>query len=147
MFKKGKKNKEEKVNMKKSTVIIIEVVVAVVVLLVALGIKFLVTNKENKNIVRLEDQLIENISFTDFTLEYKDGKSVIDVTLINYTEEPIDVNLLTIKLYAKDNSKVTEIKNAFPEFAGRLEKNQSIYVNHDIEMDLRGIAKVEYIVE
>ena len=147
MFKKGKKNKEEKVNMKKSTVIIIEVIVAVVVLLVALGIKFLVTNKENKNIVRLEDQLIENISFTDFTLEYKDGKSVIDVTLINYTEEPIDVNLLTIKLYAKDNSKVTEIKNAFPEFAGRLEKNQSIYVNHDIEMDLRGIAKVEYIVE
>ena len=147
MFKKGKKNKEEKVNMKKSTVIIIEVVVAVVVLLVALGIKFLVTNKENKNIVRLEDQLIENISFTDFTLEYKDGKSVIDVTLINYTEEPIDVNLLTIKLYAKDNSKVTEIKNPFPEFAGRLEKNQSIYVNHDIEMDLRGIAKVEYIVE
>ena len=63
MFKKGKKNKEEKVKMKKSTVIIIEVVVAVVVLLVALGIKFLVTNKENKNIVRLEDQLIENISF------------------------------------------------------------------------------------
>lgn len=147
MFKKGKKNKEEKVNMKKSTVIIIEVVVAVVVLLVALGIKFLVTNKENKNIVRLEDQLIENISFTDFILEYKDGKSVIDVTLINYTEEPIDVNLLTIKLYAKDNSKVTEIKNAFPEFAGRLEKNQSIYVNHETEMDLRGIAKVEYIVE
>ena len=38
MFKKGKKNKEEKVNMKKSTVIIIEIVVAVVVLLVALGI-------------------------------------------------------------------------------------------------------------
>ena len=98
MFKKGKKNKEEKVNMKKSTVIIIEVVVAVVVLLVALGIKFLVTNKENKNIVRLEDQLIENISFTDFILEYKDGKSVIDVTLINYTEEPIDVNKLIEKM-------------------------------------------------
>ena len=147
MFKKGKKNKEEKVNMKKSTVIIIEVIVAVVVLLVALGIKFLVTNKENKNIVRLEDQLIENISFTDFILEYKEGKSVIDVTLINYTEEPIDVNKLTIKLYAKDNSKVSEIEIPFPDLTGRLETNQRTQAHNETEMDLRGISKVEYIVE
>lgn len=147
MFKKGKKNKEEKVNMKKSTVIIIEVVVAVVVLLVALGIKFLVTNKENKNIVRLEDQLIENISFTDFILEYNDGVSTIDVTLINYTEEPIDVNKLTIKLYAKDNSKVSEIEIPFPDSTGRLETNQRTQAHNETEMDLRGIAKVEYIVE
>lgn len=147
MFKKGKKNKEEKVPMKKSTVIIIEVLVAVVVLLAALGIKYLVTNRHDDNVVRLEDQLIDNISFTDFVLTYEEGKSTINVTLINYTEEPIDINKLTIKLYAKDNTQVSEITAPLNEGAGRLESNQRTEITSVIELDLTDIANVEYVVE
>lgn len=147
MFKKGKKNKEEKVPMKKSTVIIIEVLVAVVVLLAALGIKYLVTNRHDDNVVRLEDQLIDNISFTDFVLTYEEGKSTINVTLINYTEEPIDINKLTIKLYAKDNTQVSEITAPLNEGAGRLESNQRTEITSVIELDLTDIANVEYVIE
>lgn len=143
------KDNTPKVKMKKKTIIIIEVVCAVLIFATLLGIKYLITNKVDKNVVKLENQLISNITFSDFVLKYKDEKSYISVNLINYSKEEIKINKLTIKLYASDNTKVSEIlvdylNNSAPLVLG---ENQSTEVSNIIELDLTDIIKVEYVIE
>jgi len=157
MFKKGflKKWKKhdndgsEKVKMKKSTIIIIEIACAVFVFGALIGIKYLVTNKTNDNVVYLENQVVKNISFTDFKLTYDDGKSTIKVNMINYTAENIEIKKLVIKLYASDNTKVSEITAnlAVDGNTTVLGPNQETAVENVANLDLTDISKVEYIIE
>ena len=152
LFKKWRKRDKdgsEKVKMKKSTIIIIEVACAVLVFGILIGIKYLVTNKVDDNVVYLENQVVENVSFTDFTLTYEDGKSTIKVNMINYTEENIEISKLTIKLYASDNTKVSEIiaDLAADGNATVLGPNQETVVENVAELDLTDISKVEYVIE
>ncbi len=148
-WKKHSKDDSEKVKMKKSTIIIIEVVCAVIVFGILIGVKYLVTNKVDNNVVKLENQVVKNISFTDFTLTYEDEKSTIKVNMINYTQENIEVNKLVIKLYASDNTKVSEVTanlavDGVPMVLG---PNQETAVENVAEIDLTDISKVEYVVE
>lgn len=152
LFKKWKKHDKddsEKVKMKKSTIIIIEVVCALLVFGVLIGIKYLVTNKVDNNVVYLENQVVKNISFTDFKLTYEDGKSTIKVNMINYTEENIEIKKLIIKLYASDNTKVSEITAdlAIDGNVTVLGPNQETAVENVAELDLTDVSKVEYIIE
>lgn len=152
LFKKWKKHHEdetEKVKMKKSTIIVIEVLVALVVFGALIGVKYLITNKNNDNVIKLENQVVKNISFTDFTLTYEKKNSNIYVNMINYTEENIEIKKLTIKLYAKDNTQVSEIKadltvDGNPTIIG---PNQQTAVENSTKLDLTNISKVEYVVE
>lgn len=152
IFKKWKKHSDdgsEKVKMKKSTIIIIEVVCAALIFGILVGIKYLVTNKANDDIVYLENQVVNNLTFTDFTLNYENEESKVNVKMINYTEENIQISKLIIRLYAKDNTKVSEITADFttdgnPYVIG---PNQETLVENSVKLDLTNVSKVEYIVE
>jgi flagellar basal body-associated protein FliL len=117
-----KHNKEEAVKMKKSTIIIIEIICAVLIFSVLIGVKYLITNKAKDNVVYLENQLVSNVTFTDFTLTYEKKESDIKVKMINYTQEVINLKKVLIKLYAKDNTKVSEI-------TVNLVNNDTAYIN------------------
>lgn len=148
-WKKHDKDESEKVKMKKSTIIIIEVACAVLVFGALIGIKYLVTNKVDDNVVLLENQVVKNISFTDFKITYEDGKSTVKVNMINYTAENIEIKKLVIKLYASDNTKVSEITAnlAVDGNATVLGPNQETAVENVADIDLTDISKVEYIIE
>lgn len=140
MFKKEKK--EHLYN--KKTVIIFEILFALVVLAAAIGIKYLVTNK-NDSTLRFENQVVEGITFSDFNISFNKEGSTVKVNLINYTEESIELEGVVIKLYAKDNTQVSEI-TLDSGFASLLESNQSIQVENTTTADLSGISSVEYVV-
>lgn len=136
--------KKEKMTLKKSTVIIIEVCVGLVVLLAALGIKYLVTNKADDSI-RFSDQVVSGITFSDFTIKKdEDNNNVITVNAINYSEESLDLERITVMLLTEDNIKVSEINF---DFGYKLDKNQQIELMNTIAMDLSGVASVEYEVK
>lgn len=150
LFRKKEKGLDKKTKMKKSTIIIIDVAVVVLLAAIALGIKFLVTNKIDKNVVKLENQVVNNVTFTDFNLKYKNKKSNIKVTMINYTAEEIIIKKLTIKLYASDNRQVSEITVDYLENADeplKLGENQQSTFENSTKLDLTDITKVEYIIE
>lgn len=146
---KNNEDKTEKVKMKKSTIIIIEVVCAALIFGILIGVKYLVTNKDDNNTIYLENQVVKGISFTDFTLTYEDEKSNIIVSMINYTEENIEIKKIVIKLYASDNTQVSEITAdlTVEGSATVLGPNQETVIENVIELDLTDISKVEYVVE
>ncbi len=152
IFKKWKKHNidgSEKVKMKKSTIIIIEVACAALIFGVLVGIKYLVTNRANDDVVYLENQVVSNLTFSDFTLNYENEESKINVKMINYTEENIQISKLIIRLYAKDNTKVSEITADFtndgnPYIVG---PNQETIVENSVKLDLTNVSKVEYVVQ
>lgn len=142
-------NKEKAVKMKKSTIIIIEVSCALVILFAAIGVKYLITNKVDNNVIKLENQVVNNITFSDFTLKYEKKTSKITVNMINYTEENIEIKKLTIRLYAKDNTKVSEIVADLQTDGNAtvLGPNQRTQIENSTKLDLTDISKVEYVVE
>lgn len=140
MFKTGKKE----IKLNKSMVIIIEVCVAFIILLSLIGIKYLVTNKSD-NSIRLDNQVISDITFSDFTISFDKEGSKVAVDLINYSQENIEIENVVIKLYAKDNTQISEITTPFQE--GILEPNQSIKIENKTSVDLSEVAIVEYEIK
>lgn len=137
------RKKEEKKTINRKTVIIIEVCCAVVLFLTLLGIKWLVTNRDvDVNVVKLENQVVENVSFVDFRIEYEEEVGNVTVSAINYTEEEIKVPSLKIKLYAADNNLISQIE--VPEFT--LSTNQEHLIENKI-LTTTKVASVEYVIE
>lgn len=150
LFRKKEVGLDAKTKVKKSTIVIIDIIVLVLLGAIAIGIKYLVTNKVDKNLVKLENQTVNNITFSDFNIKYKKKKSHINVTLINYTAEEISINKLTIRLYASDNTNVSAITIDYLEDSGeplKLGENQQTIVENSTPLDLTGITNVEYIME
>lgn len=138
------KKKDPVKTCNKRCVIIIEIIVAVLLFLTLLGIKWLVTNiDEDANVIKLDNQTVENVSFVDFEVEYKDEQGNVTVSAINYTEEDITIPNLKIKLYASDNSLVSQID--VPEEIV-LESNQEHLITSTIATTTK-IASVEYVIE
>lgn len=136
-----KKQKEKTIN--KKLVIAIEVSCAVLLFLTLLGIKWLITNKApDQNIVTLENQTVENVSFVDFKVEYVDEEGNVSVGAINYTDTKIEVKNLKIRMYAEDNNLVSQIE--VPAFV--LETNQEHLIENKILTSSK-ISSVEYIIE
>ena len=134
-----KKKKEEK-RINKAVVIIIELFVAIVLFLCAIGIKWLLTNKYNPRIVKLEEQTVEGVTFSDFVADYSDVTGKIKVNAINYTENDIVIKGVTLNLYAKDNTLISRIE--LPNTI-TLKPNEKYLITNDISTEVR-IGKVEY---
>ncbi len=134
-----KKKKEEK-RINKAVVITIELFVAVLLFLCAIGIKWLVTNKYNPRIVKLEDQTVQGITFEDFSVDYSDITGKIKVNAINYTENDIEINGVTLNLYAKDNTLIARVSLPTQKV---LKPNEKYLITNEIATEVR-IGKVEY---
>ena len=134
-----KKKKEEK-RINKTVVIIIELFVAVVLFLCAIGIKWLLTNRYNPRIVKLEEQTVQGVTFEDFVADYSDITGKIKVNAINYTENDIVINGITLNLYAKDNTLISRIE--LPNKI-TLKPNEKYLITNEIATEVR-IGKVEY---
>ena len=134
-----KKKKEEK-RISKPLVIITEFFIAIVVFLCAIGLKWLVANKYNPKIIKLDDQTVEGITFSDFKVDYTDGKGKLTVNAINYTENPIIITKVTLRLYSKDNILISEIE--VPNKV-TLKTDEKYLISNEIATDTR-VGKVEY---
>ncbi len=134
-----KKKKEEK-RINKAVVIVIELFVAIILFLCAIGIKWLITNKYNPRIVKLEEQTVQGITFSDFVADYSNVTGTIKVNAINYTENEITINGLTLNLYAKDNTLISRIE--LPNTI-ILKPNEKYLITNEIATEAR-IGKVEY---
>lgn len=125
----------------KTTVIIIEIAVALVILLVGIGIKWLINNHDKDNgKVRIEDQVVEGISFVDFL--YNEDTSEYLVNAINYNVATINIKELKLYIYSDENAQVAAV--TFEGFD--LEYNES----HELKGKLpegTSISTVEYAVE
>ncbi|HPF83219.1 MAG TPA: hypothetical protein PLV83_03505 [Bacilli bacterium] len=138
-----KRKKEEK-RINRKVVIIIEVFAALFLFATLLGIKWLVTNGNSEsNIVKLENQEVSNISFVDFKVEYTKNKGNVTVSAINYKDQPVTINNLKIKLYAADNSLISQIEVADQV---NLESNQEQLITSTIATTTK-VASVEYVIE
>lgn len=138
------KKKGDKKLCNKRCVIAIEIIVAVLLFLTLLGLKWLITNiDEDANIVKLDNQVINNVSFVDFKVEYTDKQGDITVSAINYTNEEIEIPNLKIKLYSSDNSLISQIEVANPI---ALQTNQEQLITSTISTTSR-VASVEYVIE
>ena len=136
-----KRKKEEK-QVSRPLVIIIELVVAIIIFLCAIGLKWLIANRYNPRLIKLENQTVDNFTFSDFSVEYSDDKGLLKVNAINYTEEVISTDKITINLYAKNNTLISRI-----ELPNKiiLKPNEKYLISNEIATDVR-VGKVEYII-
>ena len=134
-----KRKKVEK-TISKPLVIIIEVSLAVIIFLCAIGLKWLITNRYNSRLVKLENQVVNNFTFSDCSIEYSEDKGTLKVNVINYTEEVISTDKVTINLYAKNNTLISQI-----ELPNKiiLRPNEKYLITTEIATDVRA-GKVEY---
>lgn len=138
------KKKEERKPCNKRCVIVIEIIVAVLLFLTLLGLKWLITNiDENANIVKLDNQVVNNVSFVDFKVEYINEQGNVTVSAINYTGEEIEIPNLKIKLYSSDNSLISQIEVSNPIV---LDTNQERLIASTISTTSK-VASVEYVIE
>ena len=125
-------------------VIFFEILFAIILFLSLIGIKWLYYNGNNdSNEIKIENQIVNNISFVDFKAKYTDTKTTITVSAINYTESPIDIKSIKIKLYSEDGSLISEV-NMPNELT--LEQNHEHVISSELAK-ISEIASVEYIVE
>ena len=134
------KRKKEVKTVSKPLVIVTEMVLAIIIFLSAIGIKWLVANKYNPKVVNLPNQTVEGITFSDFSIEYEEATGKLTVNAINYTDREIEVEKITLKLYSKDNTLVSEIE--IPNGL-KLNSNEKYLIANDINTRTR-IGKVEY---
>lgn len=136
--------KENRKPCNKRCVIVIEIIVAVLLFLTLLGLKWLIINiDEDANIVKLNNQVVNNVSFVDFKVEYTEEQGNVTVSAINYTGEEIKIPNLKIKLYSSDNSLISQIEVADPIV---LETNQEHLIASTISTTSK-VSSVEYVIE
>lgn len=100
-------------------------------------------DKDNQAIV-IEDQIINELSFESFNIT-KDSDNVTHIyfEIVNNTENNIEINKVTYKLYEKEIEKLLLESNV----SGPIQPGDSRVINVKLDIDLSNIDKVEYVVE
>lgn len=137
------KRKKEPIRINKTLVIVIEFFVAIFIFLIAIGLKWLMANGYNPRIVKLQNQEVNGITFSDFVVDYSDGNGNLSVNAINYSNEEVKIDKLTLILYAKDNTVISRIE--LPEEIV-IKPKENYLINNEIATETR-VGKVEYKVE
>lgn len=137
------KRKKEPIRINKTLVIVIEFFVAIFIFLIAIGLKWLMANGYNPRIVKLQNQEVNGITFSDFVVDYSDGNGNLSVNAINYSNEEVKIEKLTLILYAKDNTVISRIE--LPEEIV-IKPKENYLINNEIATETR-VGKVEYKVE
>lgn len=135
------RKKKEVKTVNRTVVIILEVLAALFLFTVLLAVKWAITSiDKDAGKTKLENQVVDNLSFVDFVI---DKEGVLTVSAINYTEETLNFKSVKIRLYAKDNSLISQVE--VPEEL-ELEKNQEHLITADVG-NIDKVYSVEYIVE
>lgn len=138
------KKKDEEKKCSRRCIIAIEIIVAVLLFLTLLGLKWLFLNvHDDLNIVKLDDQTINDVSFVDFQTKYEDDKGNVSVSVINYTDKEVIIPSLKIRLYSSDNSLVSQIEVTDTIV---LDAKQEHLIENTIATNTK-VARVEYVIE
>ena len=100
-------------------------------------------NEQSSNIT-LDDQIVNDLSFENFAIT-KDSSNlyVIYFNITNKTDKSVELKNLDVKLYSEGATVLT-----LPiDINKTLEKDETIDVAENIDVKLKDIDKVEYVVE
>ena len=100
-------------------------------------------NEQSSNIT-LDNQTVNDLSFENFAIT-KDSSNlyVIYFNITNKTDKSVELKKVNVKLYSEGATVLT-----LPlDINKTLEKDESIDVAENIDVELKDIDKVEYIVE
>ncbi len=146
----------ENIKDDKKKMIIIGVLILVIVSAVIVTIGLLFKNKENKiddesgyktntNENVIKDQQIGNFNFTNTSLNYKDGNSVLRVSVTNTSNQELSLQEFKIHVY---DSKHNEIVTLTGFIGDKLLAGETKYIESTYADDLTNAHSIEYeIVE
>ena len=101
--------------------------------------------KENKTVeskvTTLDDQTIEGLKISGFSITYNDGISKIVANVENTTDQTIALTNIGISLYDKDNELLIETLGYIGD---SIEPGDNKQIISDVTEDLRSAKKVEY---
>ena len=102
-------------------------------------------NQENKTVeskvTTLDDQAIEGLKISGFSITYNDGISKIVANVENTTDQTISLLNIGMSLYDKDNNLLIETAGYF---GNTIEPGETKQIISDVTEDLRSTTRVEY---
>lgn len=142
----------ENIKDDKKKMIIIGVLILVIVSAVIVTIGLLFKNKENKiddesgyktntNENVIKDQQIGNFNFTNTSLNYKDGNSVLRVSVTNTSNQELSLQEFKIHVY---DSKHNEIVTLTGFIGDKLLAGETKYIESTYADDLTNAYSIEY---
>lgn len=99
------------------------------------------TPKVESKVTTLEDQTIEGLKITGFSITYSEGISKIVANVENTTDQEIKLTNIGINLYDKDNKLIIQTAGYIGDSIAPGDNKQIV---SDVTEDLRSAKKVEY---
>lgn len=133
--------------MKKTIYILISL--TLIIILTGCGKKTDNSKKQNKiikqnNNITLKDQVINNLKFENFAItKDNSGVYIVFFTIANETDKDINVSSVNVKLYS-EGAVVLTLKE---DINKTLFSNESVDILENVDVSLKDIDKVEYILE
>lgn len=111
--------------------------------IVLLGVIFIIGKSvANPNSGYLKNQVVDNLSFENATLEYENGISTFKVEVYNECGDIYNLKNISINLTNESNTITTLIG-----YIGEtLEKDESKLITASIDQDLSSSLKLEYVI-
>ena len=146
----------ENIKDDKKKMIIIGVLILVIVSAVIVTIGLLFKNKENKiddesgyktntNENVIKDQQIGNFNFTNTSLNYKDGNSVLRVSVTNTSSQELSLQEFKIHVYDSEHNEMVTLTGFIGD---KLLAGETKYIESTYADDLTNAHSIEYeIVE
>lgn len=97
--------------------------------------------KVESKVTTLEDQTIEGLKITGFSITYSEGISKIVANVENTTDQEIKLTNIGINLYDKDNKLIIQTAGYIGDSIAPGDNKQIV---SDVTEDLRSAKKVEY---
>lgn len=97
--------------------------------------------KVESKVTTLEDQTIEGLKITGFSITYSEGISKIVANVENTTDQEIKLTNIGINLYDKDNKLIIQTAGYIGDSIAPGDNKQIV---SDVTEDLKSAKKVEY---
>ena len=142
-----------KENKKKIIIGVIVIIIAIVLILI---VGFLLKGKEikkdeesgyksNTNSEFIKDQKIGDFEFTNTSLNYKDGNSVLRVSVTNTSSQELNLQEFKIHVYDSEHNEIVTLTGFIGD---KLQAGETKYIESSYADDLTSAHSIEYeIVE
>ncbi len=97
--------------------------------------------KTNTNANIIKDQTIEDLKFTNTSLQYKEGISTLRVEITNQSNEDRNITELKAHIYDKDKNEIVTLKAFLGE---KLKSKESKKIEITYAEDLTDAESLEY---
>ncbi len=136
----------------KKKMIIIGVLILVIVIAVIVTVGLLLKNKENKidgesgyksntNENVIKDQQIGDFNFTNTSLNYKDGNSVLRVSVTNTSNQELSLQEFKIHVYDSEHNEIVTLTGFIGD---KLQAGETKYIESSYADDLTNAHSIEY---